>query len=265
MRKGFLLATALLLSATAAIAQDEAEKKAWSTDIELGFSYQSGNTNEEKLNYRQKIVYDAAPWLNTITLSAKNGSTRVKVVDDMGNTVGTEDQRTDEAYYVTEKLDWFFAEKTYAFFRATWEKDRFNGFDHQASEVLGIGHEFLGTDTLSFKVELGAGARQDELDENLEDSDGNPDPTAGQTTDEAIAYFSDQFVWKFTESAELGQDLSIEYGDDNTVSRFTAYVKTQLAAGLSMKVSYENKYTKVVPDSSHKKDETFLVTLLYSY
>lgn len=254
----------LVVIASSAVAQEEV-KKNWSTEIELGFAYESGNTNEENLNYRQKIVYDAKPWLNTLTLSAKNSVTEQDKVDDMGNVVGKEDKRTSEAYYVTEKLDFFFAEKTYGFLRGTWEKDRFNGFDHQASEVVGVGHEFLDQEALSLKLEVGAGARQDELDENLLDSDGNPDESAGHTNNETIIYLSDQFVWKMSDSAEFGQDLSVEYGDDNTVSRFTAYVKTQLALGLAMKVAYENKYTKVVPDSSHKKDEIFLVTLLYKY
>jgi putative salt-induced outer membrane protein len=131
--------------------------------------------------------------------------------------------------------------------------------------VLGVGYSFFPeSDTLSFKIELGAGERQDEWAENIAaDPDNNVVP--GQTLDETIAYFSDEFVWKFSEGAELGQSLNVEYGKDNTVSRFEVYTKAQLVAALSMKVSYEVKYTDVVPEGTEDKDTKANVSLLYSF
>jgi putative salt-induced outer membrane protein len=265
MRLGIFSAVALATvstMSTVAFAQDE-KKSAWSGETELGYSYESGNTNEENLNFRQKIVYDAKPWLNTFIVTGKNSMTEVTVTN--GGVTTTEDQRTAEAYYVTEKLDRFISERTYAFGRLTWEKDRFNGFEHQASEVVGFGRVLVANDALSLKIELGAGARQDELDDNLLLADGSDDPESGTTSKEAIGYFSNELVWKISEPAELGQTFTIEAGDENTISRFTAYVKSQLLSSVSMKVSYETKYTEKVPAQSEKRDDMLLVSLLYSF
>lgn len=255
----------LLAAALPAMAQDAEEKGPWSGESELGYSYESGNTNETNLNFRQKVVYDAHPWTNTLDFRASNSTTRVKLTDVNGNTY-TEDQRTDEAYLVTEKLDYYVSERTYSFFRATWEKDRFSGFDHQSSQVIGFGHQLFTQDTLSLKFELGAGTRQDELDEDTFLEDGTTlSPEAGETTREAIVFFSDDFAWKFAKGSELGQSFTVEYGDKNSVSRFETYVKSQLVASLSLKVSYEVKYTEKVPVDTEKRDETVLASLLYSF
>lgn len=251
----------LVAAAFPAMAQDDEEKGPWSGESELGYSYESGNTNETNLNFRQKVVYDAHPWTNTLNFRASNSTTRVKMADGT-----TEDQRTAEAYLVTEKLDYYVSEKTYSFFRATWEKDRFSGFEHQASQVVGFGHQVFGEDTLSLKFELGAGARQDELDEDTFLEDGTTlSPEAGETTREAIVFLSDDFSWKFAKGSELGQSLAVEYGDENSVSRFETYVKSQLVASLSLKVSYQVKYTEKVPADTEKRDEKVLASLLYSF
>ncbi len=274
MKKVAVTALALAMSSVV-FGQDEEEKSAWSGETELGFTYESGNTNEENLLFKQKVVFESGNWLNTFLATAENSVTRVKVGRDDGTgNIETveEDQRTAEKYFVSDKLDYFFTDHTYGFARLTWEKDRFSGFENQASEVIGVGHSFFpDSETLTLKLELGGGARQDEWDEDLEIEDPNnpgdmiPDPEAGKTVDEAIAYFSDQVAWKFAEGAELGQNLAVEYGDENTISRFDVYVKAQLVSSLSMKVSYDYKYTEEVPEDKENADKKFNVSLLYSF
>ncbi len=261
MKKVLLLAG--LVASMPALAQDEGIS-AWSGESELGFSSERGNTNEDNLLFKQKIAYEQGKWLNTFNGTAENKQTKVKLTDDAG--VETEENvRTAEEYFLKNKLDYFFTDQTYGFVRLSWEKDRFSGFENQASEVVGLGYSFFPKDdTLTLKLELGAGQRQDEWDDRLEEDLEN-DIIPGQTQDQNIAFFSDEFVWKFSEGAELGQSLNVEYGKDNTVSRFEVYTKAQLVAALSMKVSYEIKYTDVVPQDTEDKDTKLNVSLLYSF
>lgn len=258
----------MLLASVPLMAQESGaaeEKSAWSGETELGYSYESGNTNETKMNFRQKIVYDARPWLNTLTFRGKNSVTEVTVTDAAGNT-SKEDQRTDEAYYVTEQLDHFIANSSsYLFLRGTWEKDRFNGYDHQSTAVFGYGNELVANDSVNLKLEIGVGGREDEFDEDLTDDNGDPQLTAGDTSHEGIVYLSDELVWKVSEPAEIGQALNVEYANDNTVSRFSVYVKSQLLSSVAMKVSYEIKHQDVVADNSEKTDKILLASLLYSF
>lgn len=248
------------------MAEDAAEEKsAWSGETALGYSKESGNTNETKVNFSQKIVYDAKPWLNTLTLSGK-GSTAQVTIDNGDGTTSTLEQRTDEAYYITEQLDHFVGSSpSYMFARATWEKDRFNGYDHQATAVLGYGNELVANPTVNLKLEVGVGVRADEFVDDLTDENGDVIATGGDVNEEAIAYFSDELVWKISEPAEIGQSLKVEYASDNTVSRFSVYLKSQLLATVAMKISYEIKHQDLVADNSEKTDKILLASLLYSF
>ena len=260
-----ILSSSLILLATPALAQDDAETSPWSGETSLGYSKESGNTNETNVNFSQKLVYDAKPWLNTLTLSGKGSKTENITEDADGNEISSEDETTDEAYYITEQLDYFFGDSpSYSFARATWEKDRFNGYDHQITGVLGYGNEIIANDAVNLKLEIGVGIRSDELSDPLTTSDGET-RMAGDKNDEEIIYLSDQFVWTLSEGAEFGQSLNIEYADVNTVSRFDVYLKAQLISSIAMKLSYEIKHQEVVADDSEKTDKIFLASLLYSF
>ena len=261
----------LLLSAASlnAFAQDAdapvEETTPWSGETELGYTYSSGNTDEQSLLFRQKLIYEAGRWLNTLSLSADYTEAPKEIVAADGSTK-TENESTEEKYFAEEKLDYFFTDATYGFGRATWQDDKFSGFEEQMSAVVGIGHSFFpNNETLSFKLELGAGARVERFDKDLEDADGNLSADAGLKTEQAIAYFSDELIWKFYETAELGQTLSVEYGNKNTVTRGNIYVKSQLAAALALKVSYEIEHNDVVPEDTEKTDEKLSVSGLYSF
>ena len=256
-----LVGLSVLVIAAPLFAQEAAkDKSAWRGETALGYSKESGNTNETKVNFSQKVIYDARPWLNTLTLSGKGSTTEVAMADG-----STTDQHTSEAYYLTEQLDHFFGgSSSYAFARATWEKDRFNGYEQQMTGVLGYGNELFSNDVINFKVEVGIGQRSDELSEPLTDSEGTA-YVAGDKIDETLAYFSDQFVWKMSEGAEFGQSLNVEYADINTVSRFKVYVKAQLISSVAMKVSYEIKHQEIVAADKDKRDEILMASLLYSF
>lgn len=248
----------LSVLAASAMAQDEA-KSAWSGESELGYARSSGNTNSETLNFRQKVVYDAKPFVNTFLFNARNTTT--EVTDANGDRV---DQRTAEAYSASNKLDWFFAERTYAFFLLTADKDRFSGFDMQYSEAAGIGHQFIKEDNMSLKAELGAGASQKEyvvpviVDGKSEDK-----------LDEGFAYLGEEFTWKISEPMEVGQTLKVQAGEETTTVRFMAYFKAQLQQSLAFKMSYEVKYVDMDderrPAGSEKRDGLLLASLLYSF
>ena len=236
-----IMALCIASLAINAVAQDDA--KVWSGESELGFKKTSGNTNESTLTFRQKLVYDKKPWKNTLTLSADNGK--------------TEGVRTDEHYYGTEQLDRFVTDASYGFLRATYDKDRFSGYEYQSTAVIGYGNQFLDGDVFKMKAEIGVGQRSDKIDSIA--------GAAAEKNDEAIVYLSEELSWNISGSAELGQSASTEYGKDNTVSRFDIFVRSNLVENLAVKVSYGIKYNDVVPAGDKKKDEEFLTTLVYSF
>ncbi len=270
----FMLKKILVLSVSilAISAFAEEEKSAWSGNSELGFVKTSGNSNTEALIAKQSIVYDARPWRNTIKLEATNAKSEVDD-DDPATTevVETKDKRTTEKYYASEQLDRFISERLYAFLKATYEKDRFSGFDNQVTGLLGLGYTLVDTESFDMKMELGAGTSRDKYEEcNLKkvtapDTCDTKFPDADKTESSVLYYLSEELAWKFSEPAELGQNLSIEETDDNRKSRFSIFVKSQMMASVAMKITYSFKHTDEVPAGQKHKDEELTASLVYSF
>lgn len=232
--------------------------KPWTGESELSFVKNAGNTVSSSLMAKQSLVYDVRPWRNTLRLEASNVSS--EVVDTA--TGNKESVRTGEKYYLTEQLDRFITEKDYAFLRGTYEKDRFNGFENQSTAVLGYGRTLADTDVFDMKAEIGIGSSSIELDECELTA---PVPDCGMTTNSQLLYFSENLLWKISQAAEFGQDLSVEDTEKNRLSRLDVYLKSQLVGSLAMKLGYAMKYTEEVPADKKHKDEELTASIVYSF
>lgn len=241
------IAIAVIAALSAGAAQAEESASRWSGESELGYIWKSGNTDSETLNAKQKLVYTNKPWVNTLTLTATNTS--------------SDKVRSGERYYAVDQVDYFMTERTYGFGRASWEKDRFSGYDYRGTWVLGVGHQFVNNASFILKGEVGVG---ESIDKEKEDLNVVPVIT-GERHNNALGYLSESLVWKFSSSAELGQDLRVEHTKYNTNSRFDIYVKSTLVNNLALKVAYGMRYNTDVPEGTNHKDEEVTVTLSYSF
>lgn len=241
--------------ATTAIAADEKTSN-WSGESELGYVWKNGNTQSETLNAKQRVVFDARPWTNTFIAEASNTANSEK--DNTGKRVKA---RVGERYYVSDQVDYFVAEHTYTFGRASWEKDRFNGFEYRASWVLGVGHDLFDTSTFKLKGELGAGEAVDVIE-----ADAAAIPAiAKERRRDTLGYLFEELTWKFSANAELGQSFRSEYTSYNTYSRFDVYVKSMLIANVAMKAAYTLRFNSDVPKDTYRKDEEFTLSLSYNF
>lgn len=252
------------LTAAGLVVADESKGKL-SGESELGYVWKSGNTKSETLNAKQKLVYDANPWVNTFLAEASNTTTTTK--DDTTNKKKSE--RIGERYYLSDQLDFFVSDRTYTFLRGTGEKDRFNGFDFRSTWVLGAGHEFVNTDTVVFKGEAGAGHAIELVDENEHVSRADAlaagEKYQSRRRADAMGYLAESLVWKFSPNAELGQMARSEYTRFNTNSRLDVYVKAMLVGNLAMKATYTLRYNNKPPVESRHKDEEVTISLAYSF
>jgi putative salt-induced outer membrane protein len=247
------IALGLAVLAASGVAVAEEKESRWSGESSLGYVWTNGNTKSETLFAKQKLVYDANPWVNTFVAEATNTSNSEK------NAAGkNEKRRVAERYFVSDQVDFFVAKHTYLFLRASGEKDQFNGFDFRASWVLGAGHNFIDTETVKLKGEAGAGQAVDMIEENLP-------AIEKQRRSDGMGYLAEEFTWKFSPNAELGQALRSEYTRFNTFSRFDAYVKANLVGNLSMKVAYTLRFNNKVPKGNYRRDEEASVSLNYSF
>lgn len=250
MFKKVLILSSVIFS-TAVFSEDDTESSQWSGDVELGYIYKSGNTNEETAHLRQSLVYGKGNWLNT-----------VRIIADYGTENHTE---TSKAYYVTEQLDYKVAgTKNYSFLRGGYDRDFYNGFEYQGTGVVGYGNHSVDRKTVSLKLEVGVGFRDERYDSVNKEVALEKGHDYKNT--EIMTYFSNTFVWTVGETAEIGQSTSIEYGKVNTVSRFSLYVKSNIIENVAVKVSYAFKHNAIAPPADPVKlDQDVITSLLYTF
>lgn len=225
-------------------AQDvEEELKIWTGDVELGYVNTTGNTEESSMKSKADITREKEAWRFTIFYDSLNTK--------------SDGERTAERYYYSNRLAYAYNEHDYSFVFASYDDDRFSGFDYQATASIGYGRRIYNEESLKWDVEVGPGYRYSKYDDT--------DPTTEGVSEEAILRMFTKLDWEITDATTFSQSLSVEAGDDNTISKSITSLKTEIIGSLSLKLSYTVKYTDEVPaDRSHADEET-AVTLAYSF
>ena len=134
----------------------------------------------------------------------------------------------------------------------SYEDDRFSGFDYQASLGVGYGYKLIAEEGRELSVEIGTGYRVNALEDGGDEK--------GVTL-----RLGEKFSCKLSDTSDLEQYLTVEGGDENTISRFGLSVKAQLVSKLSLKVGTSIKYTEEVPDGNDHTDTETSATVVYSF
>ena len=239
-------------AATAQIVANEIEKQpvgetkktsnplpsVWKPEAELGFVKTTGNTDTESLNFKFAIENIRPDWEHTIKAESSRNSDK--------------DVTTAERYFALLKTQYHFSERGYYFARIQYEDDRFSGFNYQASEVIGYGRKLIKNPVLELNMEFGVGVRQNDFED-------------GTNNTENIYLLAADMDWKISGSASLSEELSVETGDDRTISKSITALKTKINHSLSSKISYTIKRTSDVPVGTEKTDTELAVTLVYAF
>lgn len=223
-------------------AQDvEADLKLWTGDIEFGYVDTTGNTEETSVKSKADVSRERDAWRYTIFY-------------DSLNTKSSGD-RTAEKYFLSNRLAYAYSEHNYSFAYASYDDDRFSGFDYQATASVGYGRRIYNEKDLKWDVEVGPGYRYNKYDDTSTEDD----------SEELILRAYTKFVWGITDASEFSQILSTEVGDENTISKSITGLKTEIIGALSLKISYTIKYTDEVPAARKHADTETAVTLAYSF
>ncbi len=235
-----LFALPLLLTTTA-----YAEN--FSGEAELGWITTSGNSETENLAFKAKAEKVSGKFTHKANLEALNAS----------STSNGEQTRTAERYLAAYKLKYNYSEKNYSFIATNYERDRFSGYDHQTSELLGYGRQLLNDETLKASAEIAFGARQSKLDVKPVDGDDNKN--------EGVVKLQGDLNWKISDSTVFTEELSVEAGEENTISKSVSGLKVNINSSLAMKLTYTVKHNSEVPADKRNTDSERIVTLVYSF
>lgn len=215
-----------------------APESKWSGEAELGYLKTSGNTDTQSLHTKGKIVNERVNWKH-------KASIEVIKKDEAGIV-------TAKRTYITAQSDYNISPFSYLFVTLSYEDDDFSGYNNQFTEAVGYGYHIIKQTDMKLDLELGVGARQSEL-------------TTGATINESLVKGALDFEWKFSKSSVFTQHLSVEAGEDNTISRSVTAVKVQVVGNLSAKFSHSIKNSSDAPVGTEKTDTESIVTLVYSF
>lgn len=240
-KKQLILAMGLAtagMGMSAHLAAEEDAAPTWTGGAELGFVITSGNTETQTVNGKVDVTKDLETWRNNAKLEALNTSEN--------------EETSAEKYIAAWKSDYKFDDSNFLFVTGQYEDDRFSGYDYQATFALGYGRRVIESDTQLLDLEAGPGFRRSKVTAT-EDNE-----------DEGILKLAGKYRNKFSESAEFLEDLTIDVGEDSTISKSVTAIKAQVAGKLAMKVSFTIKHTSEVPEGTKKTDRETALTLVYS-
>jgi putative salt-induced outer membrane protein YdiY len=231
-----------LLSLITTPAFAEEPTTGWSGSAELGYVSTTGNTETTNIKGRANTLWQGVIWSNDTRLEFLN-------LEEDG-------ERSAGKFLITNKTDRILTEKSYLFIFESYEEDRFSGFEYQTSISAGYGRNLIKNDTMTLDVEAGPGYRISKYDEKIE----------GESKEnEAIIRLYGNYVWALSDNAEFQQELTVEGGSKNTISKSITSLKTTIVGELAMKLSYTVKHTEEVPVGTENSDTETTVTIMYSF
>ena len=231
----FLGVFALAMSLNVAAASEDS---IWSSEVEVGAFFSSGNSEEKNFKFRGEGVRDGEVYVSTVKLSLLNSS--------------TDDQKTAQKTYGVYKLDRKLSDVSTIFGRLAYEDDKFSGFDYQVDFTAGYTRKLIQTDVRKLDASIGLGYRQSELE-------------TGGSEDEIIIRLAGDYVWQVSDNATFKQALSVEIGDFATITRSGTSLSADVLDDLALKLALDVKSTSEVPAGRDKTDVETALTLLYKF
>jgi putative salt-induced outer membrane protein len=235
----FRLKTGLaILLAAAPLQLALADLKPDNGKASFGYLGTTGNAENTSYNGSAELNWERDRWTHRLEAAALGS-------DDDG-------VQTSEAYQLGWKSNWAITERSYAFGKLRWQKDKFSGYDQQITETIGYGRKLIDTEVHAWSAEVGAGARQSDLRD-------------GTSENEAILRLATEYDWNFSETGTFEANLAIESGPENTLTESVLAVSGRLLENLSLVVSYTVRNNSDVPAGSEKTDTFTAVSIEYSW
>lgn len=132
-------------------------------------------------------------------------------------------------YLASGKSSWNFTDVDYLFGKLQVERDEQSAFSYQSFAALGYGRALIKHDTMLLSAELGVGVRR------------SRDRLTRVTDDEQLVNGGLRFDWIFRPGASFKNELSVESGENSTVTRTRSALSMGLTQVLSLEVAYETK------------------------
>lgn len=209
------------------------------SELELGYTQLSGNTNSETLLGKGEMTLVTEQWMHRLRGEVRHAS--------------EDDDTSAEQYLLSMRERRELEGPNHLFGFGRWEKDRFSGYDHQLTAITGYGRKLLDGPSADLTLEVGPGYRADAIDD--EEDRGL-----------AVAYGAVEGGYQLSDSASLEQELSVEGTSANTTTRSLSALDTHINSHLTLRLSHEIKHNTAPPeDVEADTDRTTSASLRYAF
>jgi len=224
--------------------EEKMEDKALKGNIDFGYVSTSGNSETTNLNGTFNIEKYFFNWLHQVKLGAISNS--------------DQNETTTERFKLEYQVNRKYHDNRYLFINTSYEEDKFSGFDNVINLVTGYGFNAYDEDNMSIYAEMGIGYRESKLATVT-------DTTTSEYISETQARLAAKYNWDFKEDQKLTADLTVDIGEETTISNLDISYASKIAGDFSMKVGYIAKHTSDVPDDKENLDTIVAIKLSYSF
>lgn len=217
-----------------------AQQDPWdvSSEIELGATLTTGNTDDENARFSTQVNADREQWRHEVSLEGFRSSQNNELA-------------AQRVYFVGES-EYAVSQDRFIEGRASHEDDRFSGFDSQSEVAFSYGHDaVVDRDDMEWQYTLGLGVRISRA------------PLPEDDFNEGILRMATDYTWDVSDNAEFFQTLSVNAGERNTITRAETGIETDINDYLSMQFTVDIRNQSSVPaDRANLDTETALTLLL---
>nr|WP_241737653.1 DUF481 domain-containing protein [Neptunicella marina] len=221
--------------------------KPFTMDGELGLIKTTGNTETTSLKATLSAHQEMQDWSNDYALET------LYKQDELDTDDGKETTTTAQKLFVSGQGNYKLTDPNHRLFAfASYEDDRFSGYQYQGTVAGGWGHQMWKTDTSSFNYSIGPGYAFAKTED-------------GESANGFIVRGALDYKWKISPTATFRQLISTEAGSNNTKSKSETSLSAKINGSLAMKVSLLLNHNSDVAEGNENLDTQTAVTLVYTF
>jgi len=243
-----------------AFAEDAAAKDPLTMSAELGALFKSGDTKSTDVKIGFDANYEKGLWRSALSFDALTSKTEIE--DSNGD---MNSQTTDQKWKLVGQTNYTIdtERSNYVYGNASYDDNRFGGFESQSSISAGWGRRWFESKNGSFDADIGPGYKKDAVRYN--DENGNE-----QIKNEGALIIQAQAVYlrKINEHVEFKQSLVAKYATksgENSNYQAESSITTKLISTLQLKVSFKIDHNTEVADGKENTNTQTALTLVYSF
>jgi len=243
-----------------AFAEDAAAKDPLAMSAELGALFKSGDTKSTDVKIGFDANYDKGLWRSAVSFDALTSKTEI---EDSNGDINS--QTTDQKWKLVGQTNYTIdtERSNYVYGNASYDDNRFGGFESQSSISAGWGRRWFESKNGSFDADIGPGYKRDAV--RFNDENGNE-----QIRNEGALIIQAQAVYlrKINEHVEFKQSLVAKYATksgENSNYQAESSITTKLISTLQLKVSFKIDHNTEVADGKENTNTQTALTLVYSF